>query len=147
MMSIGIGGVIGTFLTLPVQRWLGRRWAIGLNIAGNALMFVAPALSTNGWIIGCAAFLGGIGGPMWTIAAAALQGRIVPTDLQGRVNAAYRFLGIGSAAIGPILGGVCAQLFGLRIVFAACACLTIFMLIPFWRVITEDVMRHTREAE
>lgn len=100
LMSIGIGGVIGTFLTLPVQRWLGRRWAIGLNIIGNALMFAVPALSTNSWIIGGAALLGGIGGPMWTIAVAALQGRIVPAALQGRVNAAYRFLGIGSAPLG-----------------------------------------------
>ncbi|HKV57758.1 MAG TPA: MFS transporter, partial [Ktedonobacteraceae bacterium] len=86
-------------------------------------------------------------GPMWNIAAAALQGRIVPTNLQGRVNAAYRFLGIGSAALGPILGGFCAQLFGLRVVFAMCAFLTIFMLIPFLLVITEEVMRHTHQAD
>ena len=78
--------------------------AIGLNILGNAVMFAAPALSTNAWIIGGAAVLGGIAGPLWTIAAASLLGRTVPPHLQGRVNAAYRFLGNELAAVGPLLG-------------------------------------------
>jgi MFS family permease len=61
------------------------------------------------------------GRPLWTIAAASLLGRRVPSVLQGRVNAAYRFLGTGLAA-GPLLGGPLAQVFGLRFAFIVCAC-------------------------
>jgi MFS family permease len=106
LMLISIGSVAGTFLTIPIQRWLGRRWAIGLNIFGNGLMFATPALTHNLWLIGGTLFLGGMGSPMWTITAAALQGRIVPPELQGRTNASYRILSIGMSALGPILGGL-----------------------------------------
>jgi MFS family permease len=141
LMGGSAGGILGTLLTIPVQRWLGRRWGIGLNILGNAVMFAAPALTANAWIIAATAALGGVAGPMWTIAAASLLGRAVPTALQGRVNAAYRFLGNGLAAVGPLLGGVTAQVFGLRAAFALCACLTLLMLIPFFCLITEEAMK------
>ncbi|MDQ2715139.1 MAG: MFS transporter, partial [Chloroflexota bacterium] len=146
LMGEGAGGVVGALLAIPVQRWLGRRWAIGLNILGNAAMFAAPALTTNAWIIGGAALLGGIVGPMWTIAAASLLGRVVPTALQGRVNAAYRFLGEGLAAVGPLLGGLLAQVFGLRVAFAVCALLTLLMIVPFFYVITEEAMRQAHNG-
>lgn len=140
LMGSGVGGVLGAFFASTVQQRLGRRWAIGLNIVGNAIMFAAPALTANVWIIGIAAMLGGMAGPLWTIAAASLLGRMVPTALQGRVNAAYRFLANGLAAAGPLLGGLIAQLWGLQTAFLACASLTILMLIPFFRVITEEAM-------
>jgi MFS family permease len=140
LMAVSVGGILGTLLTMPVQRWLGRRWAIGLNILGNSAMFAAPALTSNAWLIGGAALLGGMVGPMWTIAAASLLGRMVPARLQGRVNAAYRLLAVGSAASGPLLGGLIAQIFGLRVAFAVCAFLTALMLIPFFLVITEKAM-------
>ena len=103
-------------------------------------MFAALAFTANAWIIGAAAILGGMTGPLWTIAAASLLGRAVPTALQGRANAAYRFLGNGLAAAGPLLGGLIAQTCGLQMAFTACASLTILMLIPFFRVITEKAM-------
>jgi MFS family permease len=141
VMCGSAGGVLGTLLMLPVQRWLGRRWAIGLNILGNAMMFAAPALSTNAWIISGAAVLGGMAGPLWTIAAASLLGRTVPHHLQGRVNAAYRFLGNGLAAVGPLFGGMLAQLCGLRAAFALCVGLTLLMLLPFFQVVSEQAMQ------
>lgn len=146
LMSGSIGSIIGTLLTVPVQRWLGKRWAIGINILGNAAMFAAPAFTRNVWIIGAGAVLGGMASPMWTIAAASLQGRIVPTALQGRVNAAYRFLGVGSAALGPILCGLLAQNFGLQETFAICAGFTLLMIVPFFRVITEAAMTQGSES-
>ncbi|GHO79764.1 hypothetical protein KSD_75350 [Ktedonobacter sp. SOSP1-85] len=96
-------------LTLPMQRLLGRRWLIGLNIIGNAVMFGVPSLSNNPWLVGAAGLLGSIGGPMWTIAAHSLLGRKVPSSLLGRVSAAYSFLGNGIAASGPLLGGLLAK--------------------------------------
>ncbi|GLV55522.1 hypothetical protein KDH_23660 [Dictyobacter sp. S3.2.2.5] len=140
LMLISIGSILGAFLTAPVQRWLGRRWAIGLNILGNGLMFVAPALMHNLWLIGVALLLGGMGGPMWTIAAAALQGRLIPTELQGRVNATYRLLSIGMAAAGSLAGGLLAQVLGLRTVLILFGILTWLQFIPFFRFVTEDVM-------
>lgn len=139
----GIGGVVGVALTGPVQRALGRRWAIGLNIGANTLMFAAPGLTANVWVIAVAVFIGGVGGPLWTIAATSLQQRVVPVTLQGRVSAAYRFLGLGAEAIGPVAGGVIAQACGVQAVFVLSALLTALMLLPFLRVVTEGMMDTT----
>lgn len=136
----GIGGMLGTVLVAPVQRWLGGRWLFGLNILGNALLFLAPALTTNAWVIGAAIVLGGSGGPMWAVEAVSLQQRLAPRDLQGRLTAAYRFLGLGAEAIGPLIGGLIGQSLGIPVVFVGSALLTAFMLVPFSRVITRAAL-------
>ncbi len=138
--SSSAGGIAGSLLAISFQRWLGRRWAIGLNILGNASMFAAPALTTNFWVVGGAAVLGGMTGPLWSIAAASLIGRSIPTHMQGRTNAAYSFIGTGAMALGPVFGGLIAQFVGIRSVFTVCACLTLLMLIPFFHVVTEVAM-------
>lgn len=140
LTASGIGGVVGAALTDLVQRTLGRRWAIGLNICTNTIMFLAPGLTANAWAIAVAIFIGGVGGPMWTIAATALQQRVVPLALQGRVSAAYRLLGLGAEAIGPMVGGIIAQVLGIQAVFMSAALLTALMLLPFLRIVSEEVM-------
>lgn len=140
LMCCGLGSVCGAMLAMPVQRWFGRRWAIGLNIFGNALMYLTPAFTSNAWILGVVLVIGGSTGPLWTIAAASLLGRSVPTELQGRVSSAYRFLGTGCAVLGPICGGLLAQFFGLHITFLICGCVTLLTLFPFFIVITEKAM-------
>ncbi|GCE29730.1 MFS transporter [Dictyobacter alpinus] len=137
---ISVGSVLGAALTIPVQRWLGRRWAIGLNILGNGLMFATPGLTTNLWLIGASMFFGGLVGPMWTIAVAALQGRSVPAELQGRVTAGYRTFAIGCSALGPVLGGLLSQYFGLQATLSIFGVLTWLMFIPFLRGVTEQAM-------
>ncbi len=143
LMMGSVGGAIGTVLAVPVQRWLGRRWTIGINILGNAIMFASPALTTNIWLVGAASILGGIGGPMWMITMSSLKQRIVPIALQGRVSSAYRFLSYGGLALGPPIGGFIAQFFGIPVVFLICALLTALMMIPFLRVVSEAAMSDT----
>ncbi len=128
-----LGGIAGTLLGGPVERWLGRRWLIGLNILGNALMFAAPLLTANAWLMGIAIFFGGIGGPMWGVAALSLQQRAVPAHLQGRVFAAYRFISLGAEALGPAVGGLMAQAAGIRVVFLTSLLITTLMLWPFFQ--------------
>lgn len=137
----GIGGVLGTLLAGPVDRRLGRRWGIGINIIGNAVGFGAAALTANAWLVALSVLIGGIGGPMWGIAATSLQQRAVPDELRGRVSAVYRFIGFGALSLGALLGGLMAELFGIQTVFAVTAALTLLTLIPFARVVTEVGMR------
>lgn len=137
----GLGGIVGSFLVGPVLRLLGRRWLIGLNILGNGLMFAAPLLTANPWLMGIAILIGGIGGPMWGIAATSFQQRVVPEALRGRVFAAYRFISWGAEALGPVIGGIVAQYTGIQVVFLGSALLTALMFVPFFRIVTERALR------
>lgn len=136
----GVGGLVGAALTTRIHGWLGRRWAIGLNILGNTLVFLAPILSRSPWLVGAAIAIGSAGGPMWTITALSLQQRIVPPELQGRVTAAYRFLSFGGEALGPVMAGGIALAFGVPAVFLVGGLLTLAMFAPFLLFITERAM-------
>lgn len=140
LTAAGVGGFCGSVTAARLQERIGRRWAIGINIAVNAVMFGGSALTANPWLLALALVIGDFGGPLWGIATLGLQARSVPDRLRGRVSGAYRFVSFGSMALGSVLGGAAAEGIGIRGVFAACAVITALMLIPFVRVITEATM-------
>ena len=137
----GFGGVAGSLSAVRIARRCGRRWAIGINVAVNALMFATTALTANPWLVAPAIVVGDFGGPLWGIAVLSLQARAVPDGLRGRVGAAYRTVSFGAMALGAGIGGLAAEAVGVRAVFAGCALLTVAMLVPFARVVTEAAMR------
>jgi MFS family permease len=53
----------------------------------------------------------------WNIVTVSLRQRIVPDRLLGRVNAGYRLLAWGTMPVGAGIGGLLAELFGVRLVF------------------------------
>ena len=136
LTAIGIGGVLGTLLAAPMQRWIGRRWMIGADIAGTFAMLAVPALTTSAWAIGAAAVVGGIGSTLWGVVVVTLRQRTVPDALQGRVSGVFRLCGYGAMALGAALAGVVAELAGVRAVFAGCAALTLLLVVPFHTAIT-----------
>lgn len=80
---------------------------------------------------------------MWNVITVSLRQRITPDHLLGRVNAGYRLFAWGTMPIGALLGGVVAEVFGLRAVFilAAVTTLGLVLLRP---LISEQAIR---EAE
>lgn len=136
----GFGGLLGSVMAGKVQGRFGRRWAIGINIGVNGVMFAVTAVTIEVWLVAPALLIGDFGGPLWGIAVLSLQARVVPDGLRGRVGSAYRFVSFGAMAVGSAVGGVAAEVVGTRAVFAACAVVTLAMLVPFARVVTERAM-------
>jgi MFS family permease len=138
--AIGAGGVVGTLLTGPALRLLGRRWAIGADILGTVVMLATPALTANRWAVGAAAFVGGVGATMWTVLVTSIRQQAVPDRLLGRVSSAFRLFSLGAAPVGSALAGVIAQVADVRAVFAAAAVLSALLLVPFFAVITDQAV-------
>ncbi|MGC4193257.1 MAG: MFS transporter [Thermomicrobiales bacterium] len=142
LMTVGtVSSLFGATLALPVQRMAGRRWAIGINILGNAALFGITAATSEVWPIAFALLLGDFGAPGWAIAANTWQQRNVPEDLRGRVASAYRVLGFGAKAIGAAAGGVIAGQLGIPVLYALCAAATLGTMVPFFRKVTETAMQ------
>lgn len=135
-----VGGGIGTLLTAGIQRRFGRRSLIGINVGVNALLFLAPAVTTSLWLIAGAMLIGDMGGPMWGIAVLSMQQRLVPDSLRGRVSSAYRFISFGALSLGALAGGLVGETLSLTWVFAGGAVLTALMFIPLLRSISETSM-------
>jgi MFS family permease len=115
-----LGGIAGTGLTAPLVRTLGRRLTIVASIAIGAVGELVLALTSATVIAALALALAGAGALIWNVITVALRQRLVPDELLGRVNAAYRFAAIGSIAVGAVLGGLLGSI-SLRLPYAVAA--------------------------
>lgn len=145
--AIGAGGLVGAVAVEPVNRLLGRRTALLSDLAGTFFMMAVPALLPQPWLIGAAAFLGGMGGTLWTVNSRTLTQTVVPGAMLGRFSAAARLLGWGTLPVGAALAGLIAELAGPRTAFAVFAALAALSVIPFLRTVTTEALdgAHTGE--
>lgn len=121
----GTGFLVGSFL----PSWFSDRLGLGgAIVAGLAIFFVGdliypltggPKLVAAG-LLATAMFIGGIGGAIFDINQISLRQAITPDDVRGRVNAVLRVMIRGISPVGALIGGVIAELIGLRaaLVFA-----------------------------
>jgi len=140
LTSLGAGGVLGTVLVGPVNRLIGRRWAMFADIVGTVLMVGVPAMlpgrPDSAWLVGAAAFVAGTGGTMWTVNSRVISQSVVPNELLGRFNAASRLISWGMLPVAAAVAGGLAQLFGYRVAFGFFAVLCLLLIHPFLRVVT-----------
>jgi MFS family permease len=122
----GLGFLVGSFLPAWVASRLGVGRAISVGLAifwiGDLIYpFVTGPTLIVAALLGAAMFIGGIGGSIFDVNQVSVRQAITPDEVRGRVNAVLRFMIRGIAPIGALLGGVIAELAGIRaaLVFAA----------------------------
>jgi MFS family permease len=127
--ALAFGSVVGSFLVERFERRLGRANLLAIAMSVNALVLVAPALTTFVPLIAVAWIIGGVVGISWNVVTVSLRQRIVPDRLLGRVNASYRLLAWGTMPLGAALGGLAGELFGVRAVFVIFGGLSALLLL------------------
>jgi MFS family permease len=107
MMTGGaVGGVVGSLMASRVS----QRFGAGLVI--QTLLFTMPVQwliigFAQSWIIvWLSMILGMMIAMTWNTITVSLRQSIIPDELLGRVNSAYRFLVLGAMPIGTTIGGV-----------------------------------------
>jgi len=65
-------------------------------------------------VLGVLLALNGFATTMWSVVTVSMRQRMVPSDLLGRVNSAYRMLGWGLMPLGALAGGLVARELGVR---------------------------------
>lgn len=141
LTALAAGGLAGASLVMPIQRFLGRRWLLGLDIIGTIVMLLIPAITTNAFIVGVAIFMGGFGGGTWNVAVNSIRQSMVPNELLGRVYSAYRLVGWGTLALGALIAGVITQWFGVQTFFVVAAMANVSLFIPMLKVLTNENLR------
>jgi MFS family permease len=142
LTCLGAGGVLGTLLVGPVNRLLGRRWSMFIDIVGSFLLVaipaVLPAAPSSAWVIAAAAFVAGAGGTMWTVNSRVITQSFVPQELLGRFHAASRLVAWGMTPIAAAVAGTVAQLVSYRAAFGLFAVCCLLLVYPFLRAITAE---------
>lgn len=136
MSALGAGGITGALTVSWINRLIGRRWVMFADLVGTAAMMAAPALTANLWVVSAAAFLGGLGGTLWSVNARTIGQRIVGSGMLGRYSAAARLFSWGAMPLGALTVGLIAEFAGERAAFGFFAVLAAVAIVPFLRVLT-----------
>ncbi|MBG0829157.1 MFS transporter [Planomonospora sp. ID67723] len=125
LTAVAAGSLLGALIAERVERLLGRSRSLALTILTGVFFLGAPAVTADPFVIGAVFFAGGVSIAVWNVITVSLRQRITPDRLLGRLNSAYRLLAWGTIPLGAAAGGLLAQFFGLRAVFAVMALLTL----------------------
>jgi MFS family permease len=141
-----IGGLIGSF----VGSWLSARLGAGTTLLVAAAIFglaaLVPALWANTIAVGVAFAISAAFATIWNIITVSMRQTIVPEELLGRVNSAYRLLGWGTMPIGAAVGGLLADGFGLRAPFLATGNVSTLLVLAMAPTVNNHTVASARAA-
>jgi MFS family permease len=135
---LGLGSLSGAFAYGFLQRTLGTRLVLTLDVIGTIAFHAVPATGAGFMATAAAAYLAGIGGVTWVISVSAYQQAAVPGAMLGRLVASYRWIGWSAFFAGSVIAGPLADRLGFSGAFALFALLNVAMLIGFPFVIPKS---------
>lgn len=137
-----IGSILGGFLGEKIAKRLG----VAQSIVYSYLVFGSAGIIyyfvPNIWAVAISASLQGVASTTWNIVTVSLRQRVIPTEIFGRVNSVYRFIGTGSIGIGALIGGQIAYSTNLRMPFLAAAVLGLLALAVGGPTLYREVRNH-----
>lgn len=114
----GAGGLAGALLSKRLSALLGQGPVIWLSTACTApFALLMPLLAQPGWRLWVAAaggFMVSVGLVIYNVTQVSFRQALTPDQLLGRMNATMRFLVWGTLPLGALLGGLLAELIGIR---------------------------------
>jgi MFS family permease len=117
LATSAVGSVLGGLVHPAITRRLGQVPSLVIASAANALLYIGISVTSSIVIMGILLAGSGFVITMWNVVTVSLRQQIVPDDLLGRVNSAYRMIGWGMIPLGALAGGFVADLAGLRAPF------------------------------
>ncbi|MER7848898.1 MFS transporter [Kitasatospora sp. NPDC096077] len=112
-----LGSLVGTLAARHVETAIGssNALAVGLGIGGIAELLMLYANSLP--LAVTAMVLGGGSSMIWNVVQISLRQSATPDHLVGRINGVHKLVTWGAMPIGAMIGGVIAEIAGLRAPF------------------------------
>jgi len=124
----GVGGALVTpYLVARLDRWRLQLGSLGLCGIVDLLLAVAPSPVTVALAWGGIGF----GFAVWHVVSISTRQRVVPAEILARVNSAARTLSISALPAGALVGGIAAEVAGLRAPAAIAAAMTLALLVVY----------------
>jgi MFS family permease len=112
--AAAVGSVVGGLVNPTITRRTGLVGSLVISMTAFAAVYVGVGLAPNFVVAGALMACNGFFVTMWNIVTVTLRQRVVPAELLGRVNSAYRMIGWGLMPLGALAGGFVAHAAGLR---------------------------------
>jgi MFS family permease len=141
------GAVLGSMMAARISARIGPGTALASAIAVSAGSFFVPVVWAQPVAVAASLAVGGFGGLVWNVITVSMRQSLVPDELLGRVNSAYRLVGWGTMPLGALTGGLVADAFGLRAPFFLAG--VVALLLAAWLSLTvsnRSIARARRRA-
>lgn len=135
LTTFAVGGLIGAGVAVRLTARFGSPAVLRAGLLVEVVTHVTLATTTRPLVAGSVLVLFGVQTVVWGVITASLRQRLVPNHLLGRIGSVYALLETGGAALGTLIGGLLAGVWGLTTPFAAAAVATAVILAVAWRPI------------
>lgn len=133
IITLAIGGVIGSVTATSVSRRLGRGRALQLSVFVGALAFLGLGVVRDAALAGVLLAISSWSVIVWNVLTMSLRQQLIPEAMFGRVQGAWRTAVWGAMPVGAALGGVVAGNFGLAAPFTLAGIGHLAVLVLGWR--------------
>ena len=137
-----IGSILGGLLGDKIAKRLGIAQSIVYSYFVFGFVGIIYFFMPYVWAVAIAASFMGLAGTTWNVVTVSLRQRVIPTELFGRVNSVYRFIGTGSIGIGALIGGQIAYSTNLRMPFLVAAIIGLLALAIGGPTLYREVRNH-----
>jgi MFS family permease len=135
-----LGGLLGTLLASRLETRFGPATLLRAGLCIEAASQLSLALTRTPWIAGATLVVFGAHATIWGVVSVSLRQRIVPDQLRGRVNSVYFLFDLGGAALGTLLGGGLAAVFGITAPFLLGSGAVALLTLAAWPRFTPDAL-------
>jgi MFS family permease len=139
--AMAVGGIVGGLVNARLNRWLGAVGATVVAVSGNAVLYLSVGLAPNAVVLGVVLAGSTAMTTLWNVSTVSLRQRLVPGELLGRVNGAYKMLGWGLMPVGAAVGGLLASRFGIGVPFPVAGALRAVVLLAALPVLAGAIRR------
>lgn len=135
LVSFGVGGLLGGLAAARIAAKLGRIATLVLSSTVTGGAAIGIGLTSNVWV--GAALFGTVASSVsvFNVLVISLRQALIPEQLFGRVQGAYRTLVWGLIPVGALIGGVVARLTSVPTTFVISGVLQMVLAILLWRLL------------
>lgn len=138
------GGLVGGLVAPRLARLFGDGKSFYIITISAAIAEAVIGLTSNAIVVAVAMITFGMGAMWWNVIAVSLRQSIVPDRLLGRVNSVYRLLAWGTMPLGAAVGGVLAELFGLRAAYFFSAVVLVLLTLYMLPIVSDRSIAEAR---
>ncbi|MFG6197946.1 MFS transporter [Nonomuraea sp. JJY05] len=144
--AFAVGALPGSLLA----GWAAGRFGELRALVGcwlmTSLLLIVPVIVPSPWTLYPTAVLWGVAGAAGNVLVISARQRLIPAELLGRVNSAYRLVGMGGMPLGAALGGVVAEFAGLGAVLVGATGVCLGGVGLVWRALSDRISRPLTSA-
>ncbi|MEV4179454.1 MFS transporter [Nonomuraea sp. NPDC049709] len=137
--AFAVGAVLGSLLSGRAAAMFGEFRTLVGNWLISSLLLLVPVIVPSAWALYPTAVLWGLVGAAGNVLVISLRQRLIPAELLGRVNSAYRLVGMGGMPLGAALGGVVAEFVGIGAVLVGATGVCLAGVGLVWRALSDRI--------